>query len=350
MAARENRFQRLSHRRSRREDPSIGPLRNRRSGKDSYPSSFFSQPGEESEKYEEDQQVLTKKTGGPLILPPPPITSNERKKKREPEPVEILEEFLPKKKKDEIIPLPEDDDELIYEKRGALMEQHGAEDLQKDIEEETQDFHHEESEDQTLIEESEPSVEEEEEAVYPENIEPSPKYICANLPVLLMKDEFTLDVFDSFTLLIPLTAITKIEWSVHDFKGCIPLPSNKIFLELVLCADIEFNSQQSGSLQSVKIYVPLQKTVSVNWLSEPELPFTRSGEYDFSTDNGISVSTHRVWEEKLVSPATVKLQSYEMLSHDKLAYSKREKAELGVLGTIKIALEAVQEQTVLIQV
>jgi hypothetical protein len=352
MAARNSRLQRLSDRRIRRDDHPKPSLPERTSGRNLYPSSFYRHSidnGNRNSVISTDNDK--KKSGGPLILPPPQTFSTERKKS-EPESLESKGKPLKRKKEDEIISLPEDDDELLYKKTEMPEIPPSDEEVMEDKQEESKELNVAEIEGESLLaEKEEPDIcEKKKEECRLDKSAGSSKYIRAQLPVVLIKEDVTLDIFDSFTLLMPLSSITKIEWSVHHFKGCAALPSDKLFLELVLCADLEFISQKNGRLQTVKIYVPLQRTVKGTWISEPELPFTRSVEYDFTNNSSLFVSTHRVWEEKLVSPIKVNLESFSMISHDEVKKSKHEKSLLGALGTAKITIEAVQEQTVTLQV
>ncbi|WP_421378386.1 hypothetical protein ACOJQI_12865 [Bacillus salacetis] len=282
--------------------------------------------------------------------------------------IEKQQEPEKKKREEEIIPLPEDyDDEiLLFEKEDKkTTEKHiPQEEPYPHVEEEIWEDGYEEDEsveeiiapdtvedypsyEDDWFEEKEEKIESEwKESIQAENVEKPIEAKMARLPVLLLKDDFEIDIFDSFTLMMPLTNVSKVDWKVHSFKGRALLPSEKVFLELVLSADIEFVSQKSGSVQTLKIYIPLQKTVSVNWITPPDLPKTSSREYDFLNKDGITVSTHREWEEKLVPNIKFHLNSFEVIWHDELRKGKQGKSQLGVQGTAKISVEASQEQTV----
>ncbi|MGM0847057.1 MAG: hypothetical protein ACQEUT_19040 [Bacillota bacterium] len=325
--------------------------------RDPYPSSFYSSKADK-EPHDESPLKKEKNRGiGPLILPPPPITSREIVKRTE---NELQDNKKKLKKIEEIIPPPEDDDEYFYEKEvGAVspeIDDIDEYDLLKEEEDGEKQEEHEKSDtgsaDSDKVFQQEETLQEcKENDLHPHKLEEElPKFIKARLPVLLIKEELEIDIFDSFSLMKPLTDLSKVEWNVHEFKGWALPHSNKIFLELVLTADIDFVSERGGNLQSLKMFVPLQKTISVHWRSSPDIPYTNRGEYDFKEKDGFSPSTHRVWEEKLVQPITFNLQSFQLIWHDELLKEKEGKSSLGVQGTAKISIEASQNQVVTIKI
>ncbi|WP_162785126.1 hypothetical protein [Bacillus sp. P14.5] len=162
----------------------------------------------------------------------------------------------------------------------------------------------------------------------------------------MIQEEVEIDLFNSFTLMNPLASISQIEWRVESFKGWALPPSSTVFLELVLSADIEFAAAKDGSLQSLKIFIPLQKTVQVHWRSAPEFPSARRGEYEFKEKEDVNLSSHRVWEEKLAHPILFEIRSFKLLWHDELEKGKEGNKVLGVQGTAKVSIEASQKQMV----
>jgi hypothetical protein len=362
-----------ANQRRRREEPqSSSNLWNSRIGNHLYPSSFYSSTKEEQK--ENPPENRAKKKGGPLILPPPPTVSVDRKKmihqeeEKEKERGQTEEPQRKKKREDEIIPLPEDhDDEILFEKKEQEKPHPklAQEEIHPGVEEIWEELHEDDElellneiaddaeelfpkdDDDWFEEEHKEETEGKETNYIQPKIEKKPAEIKkARLPVLLLRDEFEIDIFDSFTLMLPLTNVSKVDWKVHSFKGYALPPSDKVFLELVLSADIEFVSQKKGSLQTLKIYVPLQKTVTVKWLTPPDMPHTSSREMYFKEKDGMSISTHREWEEKLVPNIKFHLNSFKVIWHDELRKGKQGKSQLGIQGTAKISVEASQEQTV----
>ncbi|MGD6802739.1 hypothetical protein [Rossellomorea aquimaris] len=318
-----------------------------------YPSAFYSKEVNREDNEVKPQQKIQKKTGGPLILPPPPIVSKQLLKKVDKEEEHKAENYS---RKDEVIPVPVDDDEFLYEKEISLIDSPVIEKLKEDdlpeedeehIDCEIQDKREEEEKptvhsDNPIQAEKHP---EEKECPLAEDVLPS-KPLQVILPVLLIQEEVEIDLFNSFTLMRPLSSVSKVEWSVKSFKGCALLPSNKVFLELILSANVDFVSERDGSLQSLKMLIPLNKTVTIDWKSPPEFSYSNKGEYDFREKEDHFPSTHRVWEEKLAQPITIDCRSFNIIWHDELQKGKEGKTRLGVQGTAKVSIEAVQKQLV----
>jgi hypothetical protein len=318
-----------------------------------YPSTFYSKEVNSEDNEEKPQQKNKKKTSGPLILQPPPIVSTQLLKKADKD-----EEFKAEERyrKDEVIPVPEDEDEFLYEKERSVVDSPDLENLKEDdFTEEVEQLidkrshgKREEEEKQTVLSESSIQAEkqpEEKECLLSEDLLPS-KRLQAILPVLLIQEEVEIELFNSFTLMRPLSSVSKVEWSVKSFKGCALLPSNKVFLELILSADVDFVSERDGSLQSLKMFIPVHKTVTIDWKSPPDFSYSHRGEFDFREKNDYLPSTHRVWEEKLAQPITIDLRSFNLIWHDELQKGKEGKTRLGVQGTAKVSIEAVQKQVV----
>lgn len=318
-----------------------------------YPSTFYSKEVNREDNEEKPQQENKKKTSGPLILQPPPIVSTQLMKKADKDEEYKAEERY---RKEEVIPVPEDDDEFLYEKERSVVEapvlenpneDYLTEEVEAPIENRSLDKR-EEEEKQTVLSDSPIPAEkqpEEKECLLAEDVLPS-KRLQAILPVLLIQEEVEIELFNSFTLIRPLSSVSKVEWSVKSFKGCALLPANKVFLELILSAEVDFVSERDGSLQSLKMFIPVHKTVTIDWKSPPDFSYSNRGEYDFREKKGHLPSTHRVWEEKLAQPITIDLRSFHLIWHDELQKGKEGKTRLGVQGTAKISIEAVQKQVV----
>ncbi|TYS18604.1 hypothetical protein FZC78_03475 [Rossellomorea vietnamensis] len=317
-----------------------------------YPSTFYSKEVNREENEEKPQQKIQKKTSSPLILPPPPIVSTQLLKKADKdEEYKAVERY----RKDEVIPVPEDEDEFLYEKERSVVDSPVLENLNEDeLPEEVEEtidnssLDKEEVAEKTVNSDSHKQAEkqpEEKECPLAEDVLPS-KRLQALLPVLLIQEEVEIELFNSFTLMRPLSSVSKVEWSVKSYKGCVLLPSNKVFLELILSADVDFVSEKDGSLQSLKMFLPLHKTVTVDWKYPPDFSCSHRGEYDFREKNDHLPSTHRVWEEKLAQPITIDLRSFNLIWHDELQKGKEGKTRLGVQGTAKVSIEGVQKQLV----
>ncbi|MDP4147632.1 MAG: hypothetical protein Q8936_24715, partial [Bacillota bacterium] len=60
------------------------------------------------------------------------------------------------------------------------------------------------------------------------------------LPVILASIKVDIDIYDSFNLEIPISSLTKVDWSIHSLECKVLLPTPNVFLKGELIADIEY--------------------------------------------------------------------------------------------------------------
>ena len=165
------------------------------------------------------------------------------------------------------------------------------------------------------------------------------------LPVLVGKLTITIDIFDVFPLDLPINKITKLKWSLQSLDSHVVLPSNIVFLKGSLIADIEFTNQEpNGSIQTLKIPVPWEKTANVDWLYPPDMPVSRTQkDFMFSADNcepSYHLESTQYFTEKIDS----QLCSINYIWHNDL--TKDENPQLQVQGRAKLEINLLQDQYV----
>ncbi|WP_409250826.1 hypothetical protein V1502_11690 [Bacillus sp. SCS-153A] len=350
MSQRENRFGYAQNREERRTITSLWEQMSAKR-KDPYPSSFYKDSEEDSpdpvgEKIERKRDTIAP----PLIFSPPPVPAVIRssKKDEEDEEKEKKEEeeasHVPKKKKEEIIPVP---DESIDEYLALAEKEKDADILSEDDydflfgdEEELADQADCEDRDEEETNESE-AVEEKFEKPFEEKRNP----FLVKLPVMLFKQKVEIDIFDSFNLMSSVTEVTNMSWRIKSFKGHAVLPSNTVFIKLILIGDLDFVSQ-NGTMHTLQMEVPLDRHIDVNWIAKPELSCAESHEYWFRTKYDQDISVHRSFEETLVSPVTFKYNFFDIIWHQEMITKPGGEQRVALKGCVELSMEGYQDQVV----
>ena len=165
------------------------------------------------------------------------------------------------------------------------------------------------------------------------------------IPVLLANLDFNIDLFDSFPLQMPIKNISKIDWHVHSFVCQVLLPSPNVFLKGILVADITYVNDASSSLQSVKLNIPLNKVMKIDWFYTPELPTSYQAEYMYKGDQNINVPTHRECSQQYADPIQSELQNVYIIWHDELI-SNGALRKLDLQGKVQLSMNLLQSQYV----
>ena len=130
------------------------------------------------------------------------------------------------------------------------------------------------------------------------------------IPVLLANLDFDIDLFDSFQLQIPIANISKIDWHVHSFECKVLLPSPNIFLKGMLIAEITYvKNDQSSTLHSMKLNIPIDKVMKIDWLYPPELSSSHEAEYMYQGNDNMEVQFHREFSQQYAKPIQSELQN-----------------------------------------
>jgi hypothetical protein len=164
------------------------------------------------------------------------------------------------------------------------------------------------------------------------------------LPVLLAKVKIEIDIFDSFKLPMPIANITKVDWSLDSLECRVLLPSTTVFLKGILIADIHFvNESHSHTLHTVKIPVPWEKIITINWLYPPVLSSSNKREFMFESKNDKEVSSHFEFCQHFADQIQHDLRKITFVWHEELA-SQVEKQQLSIQGRAKLSIDLLQPQ------
>ncbi|HZG59772.1 MAG TPA: hypothetical protein VEY68_04710 [Anoxybacillus sp.] len=162
------------------------------------------------------------------------------------------------------------------------------------------------------------------------------------LPVLLAMVNIDIDIFDSFDLLLPISNITKIDWSIHSLESRVLLPSTTIFLRGVLMADIEYVSD-IHSLHTVNIQVPWEKTTNTSWLSLPVMSGKTQREFIFQSHDDKEIIYHREFHEHFADQVQHDLRRINFVWHEQLG-SQAGASKLCIHGTANLSIDLLQPQ------
>ena len=350
MSQRENRFGYAQNREERRTITSLWEQVAAKR-KDPFPSSFYKDNEEESSDSVEEKVERKRDTiAPPLIFSPPPVPAVIRSTKKEEivENKEEKEEESPapkKRKKDEIIPVPDEsiDEYLVKaekEKEADILSEddyeflYGEEEELVDQPEECEEMDNEET---TECE----AVEEKTEKPCTKKSKP----VLVKLPVMLFKETVVIDIFDSFNLMDSVMEVTNMSWKIKSFKGHAVLPSNTIFIKLILIGDLEFVSG-SGTMHTLQMEVPLERHVNVNWITSPEISYAESHEYWFRSRIDPDISVHRSFEETLVSPVNFKYNFFDIIWHQEMITTPGGDQRVALKGCAELSIEGFQSQLV----
>ena len=165
------------------------------------------------------------------------------------------------------------------------------------------------------------------------------------LPVLLANLDFHIDLFDSFPIQLPIDHITKIDWHIHSFDCQVLLPTPNVVLKGILIADITYEEDASPSLHTVKVKIPLNKWMKVNWLYTPELSSSDQAEYMYQGNENMDVQYHREFSQQFAQPIQSELQNVSIIWHDELI-SNGILRELDLQGKVNLSMNLLQSQYV----
>lgn len=173
------------------------------------------------------------------------------------------------------------------------------------------------------------------------------KYMTiVKLPVLVGKLKINIDIFDDFPLDFPVKNISQLVWSVSSLDSHVILPSSIVFLKGTLIAQIDYANQgPEGTIHTLKVPIPWEKTININWLHPPNMPVSRNiKEYMFKTDHNNTLNSHFEYSQFYSEKVTVQLRSINFVWHNEL--TKDDNPELRVQGRAMLELDLLQEQYV----
>ncbi|EWG10240.1 hypothetical protein [Cytobacillus firmus] len=159
------------------------------------------------------------------------------------------------------------------------------------------------------------------------------------LPVLIGKADLDISIFDCLPMPIKNGHISKMEWSVDSLQCSAILPSKTVFIKGNLIADILFVNH--NQLQSIRMPVPIDKTIELEWISPPQMPASSNKkEFMFIHENGEDF--HYEYFQQFTEEITCKLKSIHVLWHG----DTRDYPGLEVMGKALLSMDFFQEQIV----
>ena len=165
-------------------------------------------------------------------------------------------------------------------------------------------------------------------------------------PVLLANLDFDIDLIDSFQLQMPIANISKVDWHVHSFECKVLLPSPNIFLKGVLIAEITYvKNDQSSTLHLMKLNIPIDKVMKIDWLNPPELSSSHEAEYMYQGNDNMEVQFHREFSQQYAKPIQSELQNVNIIWHDELISNDGLK-EVDIQGKARLSMNLLQSQYV----
>lgn len=166
--------------------------------------------------------------------------------------------------------------------------------------------------------------------------------ILIRLPVLLSTVNIDIDIFDSFDLFIPISSVSKIDWSLHFLENRVLLHSTIVFFKGKLVANIEYENEEN-SVHNIKVQVPWEKATSIKWVYPPIMPSSSRMEYTFQSNNWIENSYHYEYQEQFADSIQHTLRSINFIWNEELD-SQLSTSKLFIQGTANLCIDLLQEQ------
>ncbi|WP_281974984.1 hypothetical protein [Halobacillus litoralis] len=159
------------------------------------------------------------------------------------------------------------------------------------------------------------------------------------VPVVLAHLIVDVDVMETFEVLGGISAITKVDWTLHSIKQSVVLPSSTVFIKGILTADIVYvKDDLDQKVHTIKFPVQWNESVKVKWLTEPDVSYTCQNEYTFGHEG----DTHYEHRQKFSNPVEDQLHSIHIISHPKVIAQK----EVSIQGNVQICIDLLQQKYV----
>ncbi|WLR48084.1 hypothetical protein LC065_02060 [Halobacillus litoralis] len=163
--------------------------------------------------------------------------------------------------------------------------------------------------------------------------------MTVKVPVLLSTKMVEVDLMETLNIPDDLCEIIEIHLSIHSQKETVVLPSSYVFLSGVLMVEVIYDNGES--LQQLRQTVPWEKTVGVDWKSDPQIPYSDRKEYTFECDGTGNV--HYEFVETFVEQVEVEAQSVRFVSHSDASVTD---GKLYIQGSAQILYDLLQKQYV----
>ncbi|WLR56872.1 hypothetical protein LC048_08390 [Mesobacillus subterraneus] len=161
------------------------------------------------------------------------------------------------------------------------------------------------------------------------------------LPLHLADVELEIDIFDTFTLAKPISAVSNVECSLHSIDAEVLLPSASLFTKGTLLLNIDYAcTDKSGTMHSLMIHIPWKKIIPVKWIHQPELSSKNSKEYLFTSTFGMEEGYTREYRESLVEKVEFSLSGLHCIWNEQFILNDR----VMIQGTARMQIDLYQKQ------
>ena len=161
------------------------------------------------------------------------------------------------------------------------------------------------------------------------------------LPLQLAEVDLEIDIFDTFTLARPISAVSNVECSLHSIDAEVLLPSASLFTKGTLLLNIDYAcTDKSGTMHSLMIHIPWKKIIPVKWIHQPELSSKNSKEYLFTSNLGMEEGYTREYRESLVEKVEFSLTGLHCVWNEQFIQNDR----VMIQGTARMQIDLYQKQ------
>jgi hypothetical protein len=166
------------------------------------------------------------------------------------------------------------------------------------------------------------------------------------LPLHLADVDLEIDIFDTFTLARPISAVSNVECSLHSIDAEVLLPSASLFTKGTLLLNIDYAcTDKSGTMHSLMIHIPWKKIIPVKWIHQPELSSKNNKEYLFTSSLGMEEGYTREYRESLVEKVEISLSGLHCIWNEQFIQNDR----VMIQGTARMQIDLYQKQSLDLQ-
>ncbi|MBT2705406.1 hypothetical protein J7E34_18990 [Chryseobacterium sp. ISL-80] len=166
------------------------------------------------------------------------------------------------------------------------------------------------------------------------------------LPLQLAAVNLEIDIFDTFKLSRPISSISNVECSLHSLDAEVLLPSANLFTKGILLLTMDYvNTDDLGTMHSLKIHLPWKKIIPVHWIHQPELSSKHSKEYMFTSPLGTEAGFTREYKESLVEKVDFSLANLHCVWNEQFV----DQDKIMFQGTAGMKIDLFQKQCVDLQ-
>lgn len=170
--------------------------------------------------------------------------------------------------------------------------------------------------------------------------------IKVRLPLHLADVDLEIDIFDTFSLARPISAVSNVECSLQSIDAEVLLPSANLFAKGILLLTMDYiNTDDLGTMHSLKIHIPWKKIIQVQWIHEPELSSKDSREYMFTSPQGMDAGFTREYKETLVEKVDFSLANLHCVWNEQFINQDRVLFQ----GTARMKIDLYQKQSLDLQ-